>query len=120
MRSGNACECPDGYIDDEDGVECVEELEVPEEEVIPTTPYDTVPCAVIEIDPSTLAEDYEIGIGFYYQFMLRNPDRVELSLPRENWLGIAGLSENGDYGSDATLGDRKLSIFQWPWEDNGM
>jgi len=43
--------------------------------------------------------------------MFRNPDRIELSVPRENWLGIAGLTESGDYGSDANAGDRKLTVF---------
>jgi hypothetical protein len=30
--------------------------------------------------------------------MLRLPERIELELPRKNWLGIAGISENGDFG----------------------
>ena len=43
--------------------------------------------------------------------MFRLPGRVELELARQNWLGIAGLSENGDYGSYANAGDRALSVF---------
>jgi len=39
------------------------------------------------------------------------PSRVELSLPRNEWLGIAGISENGDYGSSEEYGDRVLSLF---------
>jgi hypothetical protein len=42
--------------------------------------------------------NYELGFGFYYRYLFRMPERVELSLSRENWLGIAGFSENGDYG----------------------
>jgi hypothetical protein len=42
--------------------------------------------------------NYELGFGFYYRYLFRMPERVELSLARENWLGIAGFSENGDYG----------------------
>jgi hypothetical protein len=43
--------------------------------------------------------------------LFRLPIRVETQLPRDNWLGIAGLSENGDYGDDSNPGDRALSVF---------
>lgn len=39
------------------------------------------------------------------------PKRVELAVARENWLGIAGISEKGDYGNFQEAGDRKLAIF---------
>jgi hypothetical protein len=80
-------------------------------ELIPTTPFDDIPAAVVEIDPSTLGADYEIGFGFYYRYLYRLPSRVELSFARENWLGVAGLTENGDYGTFANPGDRKLTVF---------
>jgi hypothetical protein len=43
--------------------------------------------------------------------MFRLPVRVELSLARENWLGVAGLTENGDYGTFTNPGDRALTVF---------
>jgi len=43
--------------------------------------------------------------------MFRLPARVELDLARNTWLGIAGISENGDYGTFEAAGDRKLSVF---------
>jgi hypothetical protein len=43
--------------------------------------------------------------------MFRTPERVELSFARENWLGIAGISENGDYGMFDNAGDRALTVF---------
>jgi hypothetical protein len=43
--------------------------------------------------------------------MFRLPGRVELELARNNWLGIAGLTENGDFGTSEYAGDRKLSVF---------
>jgi hypothetical protein len=67
--------------------------------LIPVTPSDDKPAAEIDIDVTTLGADYEIGYGFYYRSLFRMPSRVELSLARENWLGIAGLTENGDYGT---------------------
>jgi hypothetical protein len=39
------------------------------------------------------------------------PERVELETIRENWLGIAGITENGDYGTYASAGDRALTVF---------
>jgi hypothetical protein len=58
-----------------------------------------------------MPNDYELGFGFYYRYMFRLPGRVELELARENWLGIAGFSENGDYGMFNEAGDRKLTVF---------
>jgi hypothetical protein len=58
-----------------------------------------------------LSNDYELGFGFYYRYMFRLPGRVELELARENWLGIAGITENGDYGMFSNAGDRKLTAF---------
>jgi hypothetical protein len=55
--------------------------------------------------------DYEIGFGFYYRYMFRMPETVELSFARENWLGLAGLTENGDYGTNTNAGDRSLTVF---------
>jgi hypothetical protein len=43
--------------------------------------------------------------------MMRLPGRVELSFARENWLGIAGMSENGDFGTSDAAGDRALTVF---------
>jgi len=43
--------------------------------------------------------------------MYRLPGRVELDLARNNWLGIAGFSENGDYGQYQAAGDRALTVF---------
>jgi len=43
--------------------------------------------------------------------MFRLPARVELAFARENWLGLAGISETGDYGSMEKEGDRALSVF---------
>lgn len=43
--------------------------------------------------------------------MFRLPARVELELAREEWLGIAGVSENGDYGTFGAAGDRCLTVF---------
>jgi hypothetical protein len=89
--------------------------------LIPTTPTDDEPAIKIDLDKELCdGEDYEIGFGFYYRFLYRLPERIELSLPRENYLGIAGISENGNYGSDAAAGDRVLTVFSEPWADNGM
>jgi len=73
--------------------------------------YDDEPAVQIDIDPSTLDDDYEIGFGFYYKFLFRLPKRIELDLPREEWLGIAGMTETGDYAADDAPGDRNLSSF---------
>jgi hypothetical protein len=43
--------------------------------------------------------------------MFRLPGRVELSFARENWLGLAGISENGDFGPSEADGDRALTVF---------
>jgi hypothetical protein len=43
--------------------------------------------------------------------MFRLPERVELTFARENWLGIAGISENGDFGTSENAGDRALTVF---------
>lgn len=88
--------------------------------MIPVTPYNETAVVEVEIDPTSLAKNYEIGYGFYYRAMWRLPERIELSLTREKWLGIAGLSENGDYGKIANHGDRVLSMFSWPHATNGM
>jgi len=80
--------------------------------LIPSTPNDDGPATtVVEVDPATLPVDYEIGFGFFYRYLYRLPASVELSMARENWLGIAGLTENGDYGTFANPGDRKLTCF---------
>lgn len=79
--------------------------------MIPTSPNDSGPALEVDIDISTFGDDYEIGYGFYYRYLYRLPGRVELSLARENWLGIAGLTENGDYGTFENAGDRYLTVF---------
>jgi hypothetical protein len=109
-------------MDAEDGTTACVEQPHPEglDELIPTSPSDNTPAAVIDIDPSTLDNAYEIGFGFYYRYLFRLPGRVELDLARNNWLGIAGMTENGDYGTFNNAGDRTLTVFQWPWESNGM
>jgi hypothetical protein len=111
MRSGPQCECPEGYYDAADGEGCIESLVDDTEDLIEVTVYDEAPRVEINIDPSTLADDYEIGFGFYYKFMFRLPVRIEEDFPRGSWLGIAGLSENGDYGADSAAGDRVISMF---------
>jgi len=77
----------------------------------PSEPTYDKPAAEYEIDTKKLGDNYEIGFGFYYRYMFRLPGRVELSLAREKWLGIAGLSENGDYGDFSKPGDRSLTVF---------
>lgn len=79
--------------------------------MIPTTPTNSTPAAEVEVDPTTLPDDYEIGFGFYYRYLHRLPVRVEISVPRNNWLGVAGVSENGDYGTFGDAGDRGLTVF---------
>jgi len=78
------------------------------------------PAVQIDIDPTTLDDDYEIGFGFYYKFLFRLPERIELDLPRNEWLGIAGMTETGDYAADDQAGDRALSVFSKPWNSDGM
>jgi hypothetical protein len=98
-------------MDGDDGISCVEEVIVEEETLIPVETYDENPAVEIEIDPSTLDDEYEIGYGFWYKYLFRLPSRVELDSARENWLGIAGLTEDYDYGSSDKAGDRKLAVF---------
>lgn len=81
-------------MDGDDGITCVEEVIIEEETLIPVETYDETPAVEIEIDPETLDDDYEIGYGFWYKYLLRLPSRVELDSARENWLGIAGLTED--------------------------
>jgi hypothetical protein len=121
QRSPPNCKCPPGYRDAEDHIACEKLPEVPEiEDLIPVTPYNETAVVEVPIDPRSLSKNYEIGYGFYYRFMWRLPERIELSLSREKWLGIAGLSENGDYGKIENHGDRVLSMFSWPMATNGM
>jgi len=107
------CECPAGWRDAEDGSSGCEEEPHPEglSDLIPSTPYDESAAAVIDIDVSELPHSYEIGFGFYYRSLIRMPVRVELDLVRKEWLGIAGFSENGDYGRFDEAGDRALTLF---------
>jgi hypothetical protein len=42
---------------------------------------------------------------------MRMPSRVELETLRESWLGIAGITENGDFGTYESAGDRALTVF---------
>jgi hypothetical protein len=105
------CECPEGYSDGDDGESCEKTVVVEEVELIPVESYEADPAVSVEIDITSLTDDYTIGFGFYYKFLFRLPSRVEVSLPRENWLGIAGLTETGDYGASDAPGDRTLSIF---------
>jgi hypothetical protein len=79
--------------------------------LIPCTPSQEEPAARIDIDTSDLDLYYEIGFGFYYRYLYRLPERVELDLARNNWLGIAGFSENGDFGQFNEAGDRALTVF---------
>lgn len=79
--------------------------------MIPTNPNDDEPAFVTPVDPNDLSDDYEIGYGFYYRYLFRLPGRVELELARENWLGIAGLTETGDFGTFNDAGDRALTVF---------
>lgn len=72
-------------MDGDDGITCVEEVIIEEETLIPVETYDENPAVEIEIDPDTLDDEYEIGYGFWYKYLLRLPSRVELSSPRLNW-----------------------------------
>jgi len=110
-------------MDGDDGISYVEEVIVEEETLIPVETYDENPAIEIEIDPPTLDDEYEIGYGFWYKYLFRLPYRVELDSVRENWLGIAGLTEDYDkmlYKAQVSLkgfcssdkaGDRKLAVF---------
>lgn len=98
-------------MDGDDGITCIPEVIVEEEILIPVESGEEEPALEVEIDPTTLSEDYQIGYGFWYKFLFRLPSRVELDLPREDWLGIAGLTEATDYGSSEVAGDRKLVVF---------
>jgi hypothetical protein len=73
---------------------------------IETNPWWT--SSLTDIDPFTLSDHYSIGFGFYYKFLLSLPARVEQYASKEDWLGIAGLSETVDYGNDDTEWDRAL------------
>lgn len=79
--------------------------------MIPCHSHQNEPAAVIDVDVSSLDDNYEIGFGFYYRYLHRLPERVELDLARSNWLGIAGFSENGDFGQYNNAGDRALTVF---------
>jgi hypothetical protein len=98
-------------MDGADGISCDAEVIVEEETLIPVESHDEDPALEVEIDKDSLSDDYQIGYGFWYKFLFRLPSRVENSLPRENWLGIAGLTEGNDYGSTNAPGDRKLVVF---------
>lgn len=98
-------------MDGADGISCDAEVIVEEETLIPVETNDSEPALEVEIDPESLSDDYTIGYGFWYKFLFRLPSRIELEVPRENWLGIAGLTEGTDYGSTEEAGDRKLVVF---------
>jgi hypothetical protein len=96
---------------DEESYDCIEEPHPTGlDELVPSTPSMDAPAAVVTIDPNTLADNYEIGFGFYYRYLFRNPERVEFSLARDNYLGIAGISENGDYTKSEKAGDKVLAV----------
>jgi hypothetical protein len=96
----------------QDSLDCVEEPH-PEglDDLIPTYPSNPTPAATIEVDVDSLPVNYQIGFGFYYRYLYRLPERVELDLARKEWLGIAGFSENGDFGKFDNAGDRALTVF---------
>jgi hypothetical protein len=98
-------------MDGDDGISCIPEVIVEEEILIPVESNEEEPALEVDIDPESLSENYQIGYGFWYKFLFRLPSRVELESPRENWLGIAGLTEDYDYGASENPGDRKLAVF---------
>lgn len=98
-------------MDGADGYSCVEEVIVEDETLIPVETNDENPAVKIEINTEDLADNYQIGYGFWYKYLFRLPSRVELESARENWLGIAGLTEHSDYGSSENAGDRSLAVF---------
>jgi hypothetical protein len=51
--------------------------------LIPTYPSNPEPAARIDIDVNSLPVNYEIGFGFYYRYLYRMPERVELDLARK-------------------------------------
>lgn len=89
---------------------CIDEPHTVLDDLIPVTPSDEEPVARVDIDVNTLPEHYELGFGFYYRYLFRLPERVDFTLARQNWLAIAGISENGDYIKAEKAGDRVLSL----------
>jgi hypothetical protein len=115
MRKGTSCECPDNWVtdtNDSTGIKCVEEA-APEgvDLEYESQPSDKKPALTLDVPVTPTNDGYEVGFGFYYRYMFRLPGKVDLDLARKNWLGIAGLSENGDFGTFENAGDRCLSVF---------
>jgi hypothetical protein len=79
--------------------------------LIESKPDDDKPAIELKVPVTPTKSGYEIGFGFYYRYMFKLPAKVDLDLARKNWLGIAGMSENGDYGTFSEAGDRCLSVF---------
>jgi hypothetical protein len=79
------CACGEGWTDSPYGdYECVEEAH-PEglNDLIPTYPSNPEPAARIDVDVNSLPVNYELGFGFYYRYLHRLPERVELDLARK-------------------------------------
>lgn len=56
----------------------------------------------------------EYSFSFYFRYSHFVPEARGVSWQRGNWLGIAGITETGDY-SPTGWGDRALALFNWPW-----
>lgn len=70
----------------------------------------------VEIDvPDNQVEDVtEYGFGGWVRFQYRVPIYLPISVARNNWLSMAGISENGDWTQQQEAGDRALAVFYTP------
>ena len=76
--------------------------------------HDEIPQVEVRVPDSIVPDVTEYGFGFWFRFHFRIPERLDINTARNNFLAMAGVTENNDWTNSQECGDKALSIYYVP------
>jgi hypothetical protein len=81
---------------------------IPEGEI----PYDGPnPQVEVDVPDNQVGDVTEYSFGYWFRFHYRIPTYLPINIARNNFLAMAGVTENDDWTDNSECGDRALAIY---------
>lgn len=75
-------------------------------------PYDGPnPQVEVDVPDNQLGDVTEYSFGYWFRFHYRIPTYLPINTARNNFLAMAGVTENNDWSDTSECGDRALAVY---------
>jgi len=75
-------------------------------------PYNgDAPQVSVEVPDNHIGDVTEYGFGYWFRFQYRYPAYLPINTARNNFLAMAGVTENDDWTDSTNCGDRALAVY---------